>query len=87
MTIDATRALYQAADTAHDYALRSLTAMLKLLEIDRHKAGWQDKLAPFAPVWAAMITAAAQDFATTNEAGVISDTLQHDQREQNGGRS
>ncbi len=44
------------------------------VSIDRRDPKWRDQLAPFAPVLAAMITAAATDFDTAMKCGVVDNT-------------
>ena len=73
--IDANRAMQQAWMTAHDYALHAVYDLCEILDINRSKPGWREKLAPFAPVLAAMITAAATDNDTTGRSGVVVGTL------------
>ena len=64
-------AMRQAWMTAGDYASNTQDGLLAMLDIDRKTKGWQEKLAPFAPVWAAMIAAAASDFHTTSATGKV----------------
>jgi hypothetical protein len=49
-----TRSVYAA-----HHAETSLAHLLTCLGIERPSPGWQTQLAPFAPVWAAMIAAGA----------------------------
>jgi hypothetical protein len=67
-------ALRQASMTVHDYTMRAVTDLCDLLGIERHEKDWHLELAPFAPVLAAMITAAATDYDTAIRAGVVDDT-------------
>jgi len=62
--LTAQEAMEQASMTSHDYAMKALYDLCDLLGVKRGSKDWQDRLAPFAPVWAAMITAAATDFDT-----------------------
>ena len=64
-------AMRQAPMTASEYARDSLEQLCRMLDIDRKKKGWQQKLAPFAPVWAAMVKAAAADFETAVSGGAV----------------
>jgi hypothetical protein len=57
-------ALHQAHAAAATYMEHGLRDLCAALDIDRGLKGWQEKLAPFAPVLAAMVTAAATDFET-----------------------
>lgn len=66
--------------TAGVWAAATGKILCKLLDIERGSPKWREQLAPFAGVWAAMITAAAADYATAIAAGVVDDTLQNDQR-------
>ncbi len=64
-------AMKQAWMTASDYALHTLDGLCRALDVDQKQNGWQEKLAPFAPVWAAMIKAAAVDFQTAVTNGAV----------------
>lgn len=65
-------AMRQAAMTAAEYADRTLDDLLKALDIQRDGKGeWREKVAPFAAVWAAMITASASDFDVAERHGAI----------------
>jgi len=57
--------------TAHDYASHCLDDLMGLLDIERREVGWQEKVVPFAGVWAAMITASTKDFDTAMRCGVV----------------
>jgi hypothetical protein len=74
MTISADNALRQASMTAHDYTMRAVTDLCDLLGIDRQAIDWHTELIPFAPVLAAMITAAAAGYDTAVRAGVVDGT-------------
>lgn len=52
-----------ATGFASHHAETSLRHLLACLDINRSLAGWQDRLSPFAPVWAAMIAAGAEGHA------------------------
>ncbi len=71
MPMPAGNALRQASMTSHDYAMKALDDLVDMLGIDKKKATWRAQLAPFAPVWAAMIAAAAQDFDTAVRGGIV----------------
>ena len=64
-------AMKQAPMTASEYARDSLEQLCLMLGIDRREKDWQAKLAPFAPVWAAMVRAAASDFETAVSSGAV----------------
>ena len=61
----------QAPDTIDEYAMKSLFILSDLLGLDMDeiwkteaaKAAFRKALEPFAPVWAAMITACERDYA------------------------
>jgi hypothetical protein len=65
-------AMKAATMTAHDYLINCTHDLCKTLDIDQEKAGWQERLAPFAPVLAAMIQLAMRDY----EAFMRSDTVE-----------
>jgi hypothetical protein len=69
--LSADSALRQAHMTAHDYAAHAIGNLCELLSIDRRQPDWRKALEPWAPVPAAMIAAAASDFRTSTENGVI----------------
>lgn len=69
--IDATNAVHQATLTVDDYAKFTLKTLCGLLDIDPDEKDFRKELAPFAGVWAAMITAAAQDFDTAVKSGHV----------------
>jgi hypothetical protein len=76
-------ALRQAHMTARDYAIHAVSDLCVILGIDRREAGWTEKLAPFAPVLAAMVKAAAMDFDTAAKADAderLRDTLERSLR-------
>ena len=62
----------QAPDTIDEYAMKSLFILSDLLGLDMDgiwkteasSAAFRKALAPFAPVWAAMITASERAYAT-----------------------
>lgn len=64
-------ALRQASMTAAEYADNALDALTKALNIDTREKEWRKHLAPFASVWAAMVTAAATDFDTAVRCGAV----------------
>lgn len=66
----------QASMTSHDYALKAMHDLSGLLGLDMKRLSNSElleKLAPFAPVWAAMISAAAQDFDTSISNGLCNE--------------
>jgi hypothetical protein len=63
----------QASMTSNVYMRKATIELCHELDIDRRKPDWRAQLAPFAPVLAAMIAAAAADFDT----GIRQ--LQHDE--------
>ena len=64
----AEQAMKQASKTSHQYAVEALDSLCRLLDLDQHKdKEWRTKIAPFAPVWAAMIAASTSDFASAME--------------------
>jgi hypothetical protein len=69
--MSAETAVRQAHMTASDYATFAVRNLCDVLGIDRRANGWRTQLAPFAPVLAAMITAAAKDYDTAMKGGVI----------------
>jgi hypothetical protein len=71
MTLSAENAMRQAHLTARDYAMWSVTDLCEILDIDQREPGWRTALAPFAPVLAGMITAAAMDYDTAAKGGVV----------------
>jgi hypothetical protein len=75
MTIDAQEALQQAQMTAHDYTHQAILDLCKFLDIKQSDLDWRKQLAPFAPVLAAMIAVAAQDYDTACHSGVVVGTL------------
>ena len=79
--MEAKDAMEQGWMTANVYARRSIDELCHMLDIDCRKPDWRKQLAPFAGVWAAMITAAASDYTTAIEAGVVSNTKQNDERD------
>ena len=70
--MDGEAAARQSSTTARFYARNALDDLCMMLGI---KAGWRAELAPFAPVLAAMIIAAARDFHTATGAGLVEGTL------------
>ncbi len=56
------------ANYAVHHTEQSLVHLLRELRIERDDADWRGKLAPFAPVWAAMIGAAAAGHRTIADA-------------------
>lgn len=74
-------AMRQAAMTAGDYAIDCTDKLCKILGINKSPDGWQQQLAPFAPVLAAMITAAAQDFETSQRHGWVEGSPAFEQKE------
>jgi hypothetical protein len=62
MRMTGDNAMLQASATAQTYAQNAVEDLCVMLGIDRRKAGWREELAPFAPVLATMIRAAAQDY-------------------------
>ena len=54
-------AMSAATDVGHDYLLSCTCNLCKALDIDQDKVGWQERLAPFTPVLAAMIQLAMRD--------------------------
>jgi hypothetical protein len=61
-------AVETAASYAVHHAQQTLVHLLRELRIEREDADWRGKLAPFAPVWAAMIAAAAAGHRTIADA-------------------
>jgi hypothetical protein len=61
--------MYQAADTAALYADKAVVNLCGALDIDPRDPNKREKLAPFAPVLAAMIAASAADYDTTMRGG------------------
>ena len=57
-----------AANYAVHHAEKTLEHLLRELRIARDDVDWRVKLAPFAPVWAAMIAAAAAGHRTISDA-------------------
>lgn len=57
-------AVERAAGYAAHHSETSLQHLLRCLDIERTDPAWRARLAPFAPVWAAMIAAAAAGHAT-----------------------
>ena len=55
-------AMSAATDVGRDYFLSCTYNLCKALDIDQDKAGWQERLAPFAPVLAAMIQLPMRDY-------------------------
>jgi hypothetical protein len=82
--MDAREGMDQGHVTAGVWAAATGKVLCKLLDIERGSPKWRERLAPFAGVWAAMIAAAATDYATAVAAGVVDNTLQNDRRD--GGR-
>jgi hypothetical protein len=74
-TMDGEAAARQSSAAARFYARNALDDLCRMLGIDRNKADWRVELAPFAPVLAAMIIAAARDFHTATGAGLVEGTL------------
>ncbi len=66
----------KAWKTATEYASSTLESLLGELRISKNDKAWRDELAPFAPVWAAMISAAARDYCTAVDGGVVDGTVQ-----------
>ena len=73
--MDGEAAARQSSATARFYARNALDDLCMMLGIDRNKSGWRAELAPFAPVLAAMIIAAARDFHTATGAVLVEGTL------------
>jgi hypothetical protein len=71
MPMSGETAMRQAHLTACEYAAYTLKGLCQELGINIGAHGWRDRLAPFAPVWAAMIRAAAQDYDTAARSGFI----------------
>lgn len=71
MTMNAETAMRQAHATAEEYARASLHALCKMLDISGDDAGLNAKIAPFVPVWVAMIQASVSDFDTAVRCGAV----------------
>ena len=68
----AQHAVEQASTTAREYARKAVSDLKDILGIDsKSDSTVQAQLAPFAPVLAAMIAAAAQDFHTAVMSGAV----------------
>jgi hypothetical protein len=64
MPADHDKAVELGSAYAVHHAETSLAHLLRCLGIERTSPDWQSQLAPFAPVWAAMIAAGATVQAT-----------------------
>jgi hypothetical protein len=73
MTMSVETAMRQAHKTAEVYARNAVDDLCEILDIDHKKSNWREQLAPFAPVLAAMINAAATDFDTAMRGGRIAE--------------
>jgi hypothetical protein len=77
MAISPTEAQEQAHMTAAVYARQAIKVLCGILDVDpNYPQAVREELAPFAPLLAAMVTAAADDFRTCIE------NNQHEERMQ-----